>query len=101
MQWLILCLEAALECVVMSEGSCHVVMFLFVPSVLLGISFFVGKMKDWEPPVHVTQTHYDWLGNAAQLLLLSLCLWRSHLHDLNECVFSAKWIKYAASEDRV
>lgn len=97
MQWLILCSEAALECVVMSESFCRVVMFLFVPSLLLGISFCTQN-EGLRPPLPVTQTHYDWLGNAAQLLLLCLCLWLSHLHDLNECVCSAKWIEYAPSK---
>lgn len=69
---------------------------------------FVVDMKGWDchylchtharTHIYYTHTHNDWLGHAAQLLLLCLCLWLSHLHEVNECVCSAKWIKNAASE---
>lgn len=94
-QWLILCSQASLECSVMSESLFCVVLFLFVPSVLFGISF-CRQCEGMRPPVPVThtptltQTHHDLLGNAAQLLLLCLCLWLSHSHEENESSVSAK-----------
>lgn len=53
MQWLIFRSEVSLDCAMMSESLYHFVVFLFVPSVLLGISF-CRQYEGLRPPVPVT-----------------------------------------------